>query len=267
MFKGLIIIFVLLWLSSLLTRRIDRRLRRIDSMSASNRTLTIKLIQIASYCIIFIVGMQLLGINLTALSVFSGALGVGLGFGLQKIASNFISGIILLFEKSVEANDVIELADGTVGTVRRTHARYTLMETQDGREVLIPNEEFISQRVISWTHSDKNARVEIAITISYESDIQLARALMLAAADAHPKRASKRTSICVLHAFRDSGVELHLYFWITDIIDGRMEPKSEVMLTILSAFKTNNITIPYPQRELRVMNITPAEKIAAAGGA
>lgn len=255
--KSMAVIALLIWLASVATKLMDRRLRRIKGMRTSNRALILKLFQIVLYCFIFVLGMQLMGISLAALSVFGGALGVGLGFGLQKIASNFISGIILLFEKSVEANDVIELADSTIGTVKRTRARYTLLETQDGREVLIPNEEFISQRVISWTHSDKHARVDISITIAYDSDFELARRLMLEAADQHPKHVKTRPSVCVLHAFRDHGVELHLYFWILSIIDGRMEPKGEVMQAILRAFKQQGITIPYPQRELRVTNVTP----------
>jgi small-conductance mechanosensitive channel len=207
--------------------------------------------------------MQTFGINLTALSVFGGALGVGLGFGLQKIASNFISGLILLFEKSIEPNDLIELADGTTGFIRRTKARYTLLETQDGRDVLIPNEEFISHRVISWTHSDKHARAEILVTISYGCDVNLARQIMLDAANSHPKRAQSRPSLCVLHQFKDFGIELLLYFWVADIVDGRLEPRGEIMQTIMERFNANGITIPYPQRELRVTNVTPNALVAA----
>jgi small-conductance mechanosensitive channel len=265
--KAVTVIFVLWWLASFLVRVTDHRLRRIKDMRASSRTLILKIFQIFLYCFVFIMALQAVGIDLTALSVFGGALGVGLGFGLQKIASNFISGIILLFEKSVEVGSMIELADGTVGFIRQTHARYTLLETQDGKEILIPNEEFISQRVISWTHSDKYARADIHVTISYDSDVELARRIMLEAAEKHPKRTRKRPSMCVLHAFRDSGMELHLHFWVSDVTDGRMEPKSEVMLTILKAFREQGITIPYPQRELRVMNVTPGNVAVAAGGA
>jgi small-conductance mechanosensitive channel len=236
-------------------RRLERRLKRSD-MRASNRALIMKMVQIALYCLVFLVGMQVLGISLTALSVFGGALGVGLGFGLQKIASNFISGIILLSEKSIEVGDLIELADGTVGFVRRTNARYTLLEAQDGRDVLIPNEEFITHHVINWTHRDKFARAEITVTVSYDSDITLAKTIMLDAANAHPKRTAKRPSICVIHAFGDFGITLMLHFWVSDIRDGRMEPRGEVMEKILLSFKEHHITIPYPQRELRITNVT-----------
>ncbi|MFZ4541910.1 MAG: mechanosensitive ion channel family protein [Rickettsiales bacterium] len=262
--KGAIIIVALMWLAGVFARQLDRRLRRIQNLRASNRALILKLVQIGMYCFVAVIGMQLLGINLTALSVFGGALGVGLGFGLQKIASNFISGIILLFEKSIEVGDLIELADGTTGYVRRTHARYTLLEMQDGKEVLIPNEEFISQRVTSWTHSDKMARTEISIMVSYDSDFTLAKQLMLEAADTHSKRVKKRRSICFLHNFGEYGIEMKLFFWVSDITDGRMEPKSDVMISILNAFKANNIMIPYPQRELRVTNLTELHEASAA---
>jgi small-conductance mechanosensitive channel len=262
--KSILVILVLMWVVGFLVKRLDKRLRRISSMRASNRALTLKLVQVALYCVVFLIGMQMMGINLTALSVFGGALGVGLGFGLQKIASNFVSGIILLSEKSIEVNDIIELADGTVGTIKRTGGRFTLLDTQDGREVMIPNEEFINQRAISWTHSDKHARVEIAVTVAYDSNIELAKKIMVAAANAHSKRTTSRPSWASLHAFRDSGVEIHLYFWIADIADGRMEPKSDVMLMILNDFRANGICIPYPQRELRITNAVTSE--AAAGG-
>ena len=255
--KAIAIIYGLQWAASFAVRLTDSRLQRIRTMRAGNRVLIVKIFQILLYCFAFLIGMQMLGISLAALSVFGGALGVGLGFGLQKIASNFISGIILLFEKSIEPGDLIELSDGTTGNVRQTNARFTLMETQDGRDILIPNEEFITQRVISWTHSNKRARVQIAISVGYETDLDLAKKLMIEAAMQHPKRSKTREPLCVLNNFGDSGVELYLYFWIADVNDGRAEPKSDVMLAIFKAFKANNISIPYPQRELRVTNLTP----------
>lgn len=255
--KSIFIVVALFWVSGFAVKLVDRRLKR-TGMRVSNRVLITKLLQIFLYCFAFIIGMQLLGINLTALSVFGGALGVGLGFGLQKIASNFISGIILLFEKSIEVGDLIELADGTTGFVRRTYARYTVLEAQDGRDVLIPNEEFISHHVINWTHHDKNARAEITVTVAYDSDIALAKKIMLDAANNHPKRAKKRPSVCVVHTFKDFGIELLLYFWVADVIDGRIEPKGEVMENILLTFKANNITIPYPQREVRMTHMNQA---------
>ena len=260
--KSLIIIAILLWVCGIIVRVTDKRLRRIPEMRTSTRTLILKIQQIVLYCFIFVCGMQLLGINLTALSVFGGALGVGIGFGLQKIASNFISGIILLFEKSIESGDLIELTDGTLGTVKRTYARYTLLELPDGREILIPNEEFISQRVVSFTHSDKTARITITIKVAFDSDFERVKKLMLDAADAHPARVKKRSSICTLNSFADYGVEMLLYFWIDDVTEGRAGPRSDVMLAILNAFKASGIVIPYPQ--VGLMDLLPQNKSATS---
>ncbi len=216
--------------------------------------LIMKIFQILLYFIVFILLMQILGISLTALSVFGGALGVGLGFGLQKIASNFISGIILLFEKSMQVDDIIELQDGTFGTIKHTGARYTLIETPEGKEVLVPNEDFITQRMVNWTYSSKKARVEIMVGVAYDSDIVLAQSLALEAAKSHPKCLSEPVPQCYLSEFADSGINLLLHFWINDINDGRLEPKSDVMLKILTAFRLHHIAIPFPQREVRVFH-------------
>ena len=257
--KSLFIVAVLMWVCGIVVGLTDKRLRRVTEMRTSTRTLILKILQIILYCFIFICGMQLLGINLGALSVFGGALGVGIGFGLQKIASNFISGIILLFEKSIESGDIIELSDGSFGTVRRTYARYTLLALQDGREILIPNEEFISQRVMSFTHSNKDARVQFTIKVAFDSDFDLVKKLMLEAADAHPKRIKKRESFCYLNSFADFGVEMILYFWIDDVTQGRAGPKSDVMQAVVKAFEENNIVIPYPQNAM--MDLLPANKV------
>lgn len=251
--RGIIAIFIMQWVASAIVRMTDSRLRTLQ-VRASNRTLVLKIVQFTLYGFIFLIGVQMLGIDLTALSVFGGALGVGLGFGLQKIASNFISGIILLFEKSVQVDDLIELSDGTTGFIRQTKARYTLIETVDGRDVMIPNEEFISQRVNNWTFSNKKARVEVKLGVSYDADIDLARQLMIDAAKAHPKTLPNTEPLCFLNQFGESSIELLLYFWVADVTDGRLEPRSDVMRTIWHSFKEHHITIPYPQREVRIIN-------------
>lgn len=262
--KGILAIIVLQFLASRLLRRVDRRLGRLQHMRGSDRILTMKMLSIFIYFIAFIIIAQLLGINLTALSVLGGALGVGVGFGLQKIASNFISGIILLFEKSIEIGDVLEIAPGVNGFVRQTYARYTRVETADGREILIPNEEFITQRVTTLTHTTRQARIEIKVAVAYESDIPAVQKLMIDVAKRHPLCMADPKPNCFLTEFEDSGVGLVLLFWVADVAAGRLSPRSDVMLGILQAFKAHNISIPYPQRELRVTNTTP-EDIAEAG--
>lgn len=244
-----------------LSRLIASALGRVDSLGASNRTLLIKAAQIAVYTLLFLIMLDLLGIDLTTLTVFGGALGIGIGFGLQKITSNFISGIILLSEKSVEQDDLLELDDGTFGFVRETSTRYTLLETFDGKEILVPNEDLITSRVVNWTYTKPNGRVQIDVGVSYESDIALARDLMLAAATEHPRCSTEPAPQCFLIAFADSSVNFTLYFWLDDITKGRRGPQSEVMFAIWNKFAENDITIPFPQRDLHVKN-WPADNAA-----
>lgn len=264
LFKGIAIVVILQWIAGLLVQGVDRRLSRVESMRASNRALVLKMFQIVLYCLIIVMGMQMLGINMSVLGVFGGAIGVGIGFGLQKIASNFISGIILLFEKSIEIGDLVEFNDGTSGYVRQTYARYTRLEMSDGKELMIPNEEFITQRVNSWTHTDTRARIEIRLQVAYDTDMDFARMLMIEAAKAHPACMPERDVSCYLTNFADSGVQLVLYFWVANVREGRVKPKSDVMLSILRAFNEQGVQIPYPQV---LQHTPPAHMSYAATGA
>jgi small-conductance mechanosensitive channel len=259
--KTILAIIVLFWVSGFVVDLVDRRIRKITSINVSTRALISKIFQILLYFIVFIIILQILGINLTALSIFGGALGVGLGFGLQNIASNFVSGIILLFEKSVQVGDMIELTDGTVGTVRQTSARYTLIETIDAREVLIPNADFISQRMVNWTYSNKRARGTIPVTVAYGTDLERVKELMLSAARAHPKCLADPAPNAFVTGFADNGVAMTLYFWIADVTDGRLEPSSDIMIALWKAFQAEGITIPFPRRDIYVTGaVTSPEK-------
>lgn len=250
--KATLIIFALFWLAGVLSDFGEQRIKKLRRVRAANKALMIKALQIASYFLAFIIGLDVLGIDLTTLTIFSGALGIGIGFGLQKIASNFISGLILLFEKSIESDDLIELSDGTFGFIRHTRARYILVETFDGKEIMIPNEDFITSRVTNWTFTNSKGRVEINIGVSYEGDIELARELMLDAAREHPRCIADPEPVCYLRQFGDSSVNFILYFWVADVTAGRFEPQSDVMRAIWRKFKENNITIPYPQRDVHI---------------
>ncbi len=250
--KSIIVIIFVFWAAAVLSDIAEGRLNKLKRLRAANRALFLKIIQIAIYFVSFLFTLDILGIDLTALTVFSGALGIGLGFGLQKISSNFISGIILLLEKSVEQGDLVEMTDGTFGFVRKANARFTLLETVDGREILIPNEDFITSRVINWTYSNTKGRIEIPIGVSYASDIEKARDLILEAANAHPLSIDKPEPVCFLRTFGDSSVDFILHFWVADITTGRWAPQSEVMFDIWNKFKKHNIEIPYPQRDLHL---------------
>ena len=250
--KALATIIGLLWVVSILSDFGEIRIKKLRKMRSSNKALITKFFQIVLYTIAFLIGLDILGVDLTSLAIFSGAVGIGLGFGLQKITSNFISGLILLFEKSIETDDLVELNDGTFAYIRQINARYTLVETYDGKEIMIPNEEFITNRVVNWTFNDSNARVDVKIGISYDSDIEKAMEIMLKSATNHPRTMSDPKPECYLREYGDSSINFVLFFWVEDITDGRFEPQSDVMRTIWKEFKENNISIPFPQRDIHI---------------
>lgn len=243
---------VVFWSAAILSDFAENRIWRIRSLKSSSRALILKIVQIIIYFIAFLFAMDMVGIDLKALTIFSGALGIGLGFGLQKIASNFISGLILLLERAVEQGDMIELNDGTFGFIRKARARYMLVETFDGKEILVPNEDFIVNRVVNWTFSNNRGRVEIAVGVSYGADIELAQRLILEAARENPRTMNDPAPQCYLRNFGDSSVDFILHFWVDNIIEGRWQPQSEVMFSIWNKFKDNNIEIPFPQRDVHI---------------
>ncbi|WP_420432632.1 mechanosensitive ion channel family protein [Hyphobacterium sp.] len=242
------------WIVGVIAAYIERRIRSLEKVRSSTRILIANVIRIVLYVLAFIVGLDIAGVDLTALTVFSGAVGIGLGFGLQKIASNFISGLILLAENAIEEGDLIELADGTAGFLRKTSARYILMETFDGKEILVPNEDMITGRVINWTLSSNKGRIQVDVGVAYGSDLHKARDLMLEAARSHPMAIEDPKPMCVLRTFGESSIDFMLLFWVADVTAGRMEPQSEVMFAINDAFKANGITIPFPQRDVHMIH-------------
>lgn len=250
--SGGIAVALVFWTTAIIADTVERKIAKLNNVRAANRALVLKLAQIVIYVIAFLVALDFVGIDLTTLTVFSGAVGIGLGFGLQKIASNFISGLILLMEKSIEEGDLIELADGTFGFIRRASARYTLVETFDSKEILVPNEDLITSRVINWTFSNASARVEIEVGVSYQSDIDLAKELILQAAREHPRCAAAPEPACFLRSFGDSAVNFTLHFWVDDVTLGRWHPHSEVMFSLWRKFKEHGIEIPFPQRDLHI---------------
>ncbi|CAM9280288.1 unnamed protein product [Phaeothamnion confervicola] len=248
--SGMFGIVFLLWTASLVSGIVEKSIGRMIWLEANNRALLTKALQVVLYFVLFMVTLDLLGIDLTAFAVFGGALGVGLGLGLQKVTANFISGIILLVEKSVKNGDLVDLGGGISGIVRHTGTRYTLIDTGDGRDIMVPNDDFISNRVTNWTYSSKGVQIEIRVNIAYGADIDLAQKLMLAAASQHPCCSRFRPVNCYLQEFAGEGINFVLRFWIEDVIcDGRVKPRSEVMLAIVRAFRENGIEMVAPKRE------------------
>jgi len=252
--QNLFFIIILLWVANVFSEKGKKYFLRLRRIRASNKALVINFYQIFIYFITFMVAMNILNVKLSSLAFFGGAIGIGLGFGLQKITSNFISGLILLFEKSVEAGDLIETENGIYGFIRNTGARYTLVETFDGKEIMIPNEEFITKNVTNWTYSNHQGRVDVKIGVSYKCDIEKARELILEAAREHEKCSKTPEPNCYLREYGDSSVNFLLHFWVDDVTGGRYEPQSDVMRAIWRKFKEHNIEIPFPQRDVHIIN-------------
>lgn len=250
--NSVLTIVVLIWISGTISEVAETQISRLPRMRTANKELIIKFAQIFVYVAAALIGLDLIGLDLTTLTVFSGALGIGLGFGLQKTASNFISGLILLMEKSIEVDDLVELTDGTYGFIRRTGARYTLIETFDNKEILIPNEDFITNRVTNWTFSNNRARVEIPIGVSYSSNLDQVKEILLTAAADNPRCVKDPKPMCYLRNFGDSSVDFILHFWVDDVQNGRWQPQSEVMMDIWNRFAEAGVSIPFPQRDLHI---------------
>lgn len=252
MLKGLFVAILLFWGTAIVSAFGEKRITRMQQIKRNTQILFIKIFQILLYTAAFLVGLDLIGVKLTALAVFGGALGIGLGFGLQKITSNFISGMILLFEKTINHDDLIELQGGFSGFVRRINARFTLIETFDGKEIMVPNEDFITSQVVNWTYSNKMGRAEVAVGVAYDSDLELAQKLILEAANEHPRCIKDPEAVCHLTEFGDSSINFLLYFWVDDVTEGRMRPRSEVMFSIWRKFRDAGIEIPFPQRDVHI---------------
>lgn len=247
--KGAATLAVLLWGAITLSRLAERRIQGLARLTPSARALFSKMLHIALLALAVVVALNAAGIDLTALAVFGGAIGLGLGFGLQKVVSNLVSGIILLLDRSVKPGDVIALGP-TYGTVEAIGARYVSVVTRDGIEHLIPNEELITTRVENWSYTDTNVRVRIPIGISYESDPRQAVTLAESAAAGVPRVQADPPPRCLLRGFGESSVDLELRVWIADPEGGVGSVASAVRLAIWDAFKAHGVVFPYPQRAL-----------------
>jgi small-conductance mechanosensitive channel len=245
-------VVVALWLG----RLVERRLQRAQGMDASLRAVFAKLARTMLVIVAVLVALPMVGIDLTVLSVFGGALGVGIGLGLQKIAANYISGFIILLDRSISPGALVTV-DDRYGEVTRLNARYIVLRGLDGTEAIIPNETVVSSTVINHSYSDTQVRVDLPISVSYQSDVEKALALMREAANKHPRVMHSPAPAALLKQFGESGIDLELYCWIKDPEAGRGNLKSELYLVIWKAFRANAIEIPFPQREVRILGQLP----------
>jgi small-conductance mechanosensitive channel len=258
------ILAVLLWVASVLARVLERRIRSVHGLNPSMQVLTGKLLKLALLLIAILIALRSVGVDLTAFAVFTGAVGVGVGLGLQRIVSNLISGIILLLDRSIKPGDVIELQD-TFGWVSSLGARYTSVTTRDGKEWLIPNEDLITQRVVNWSFSSERLRLSIPFGISYDSDVRLAMNLAIDSAQAVSRVLQEPPPACRLIAFGNSSIDLELRLWINDPASGVANVRSAVLLGMWDRFKEQGVHIPFPQRDLHIKDGTVGVKDGTVG--
>jgi small-conductance mechanosensitive channel len=249
--KATVLLLLALWAATATSNFLDRRLRSYPDLTPSIQVLLGKLVRIALITFAVLVVLSSVGIDFSALALFSGAVGVGVGFGLQKIVSNLVSGIILLADKSIKPGDIITLGDNW-GWVDTMGARYTSVVSPDGREYLIPNEDFVTQRVINWSYSNERVGLDVKFAVSYGSDPHRVRAVALAAVTALPRVLKEPAPVCHLVKFGDFSLDFALWFWIGDPINGVGNVRSDVLYALWDAFKREGIEIPYPVRDMRL---------------
>jgi small-conductance mechanosensitive channel len=246
---GLLLIAAL-WLTNIASNFAESRINRSADLTPSIQVLLVKMIRMGLMVVAITIALSAVGINLSALAVFSGAVGVGIGIGLQKIVANFISGIILLADKSVKPGDLVTIGDSS-GRISAMKTRYISVAAGDGREFLIPNEDLVTQKVTNWTYSDKNTLVKVNFGTNYDADPKQVCKLAIDVAAAAPRAIKSRAPNCILTEFAEAGMKFSLTFWIADP-DGMDNVKSEVMVSLWETFKREGIRVPYPVRELCV---------------
>ncbi len=249
--KAVLVLMILLRGVNWITGYMERKLSGVSELTPSTRLMLIKSINIALIFMVTLVALNSVGIDLSALAFFSGAIGLGVGFGLQKIVGNFVSGLILLSDKSVKPGDVVQLSD-VYGFVKHMGGRCVSVVTRDEKEYLIPNEDLITQQVINWSHSSRRIRIKVPVGISYNADPHKAIALIEETAQGIERILDNPAPKCLLVGFGDNSVDLQLRFWIRDPQNGVANITSRVMLKIWDILKENNIDIPYPQRDIHL---------------
>jgi len=255
---------ILFWLGRISNRTGQQIIRRQEDLEVGTREVFAKLFEITVILVVFLLLLQVMGINLTALAVFGGAVGVGLGFGLQAIASNFISGIIILLDRSVTVGDFVELEDGRSGTIRKMSMRSTTVETFDGKDIIVPNETFITSNFVNWTHNNKKQRYSLNFSVAYSTDLHYLFEIVRNVVASHPQVLSgedipiEERPDAEIESFGDSGINILVEFWMEGIDDGKNRVGADLLLMIWETLREHDISIPFPQREVRVLNLKDA---------
>jgi small-conductance mechanosensitive channel len=252
---SVVVILGVMVVARLASSGVRHTFRRITRLDATEQLLGEKLVGIMVWIVCIMAGIDILGIDLTALTVFSGAFGLAVGFGLQKTFGNLIAGIILLMDRSIKPGDVIAVNDGkttAVGQVKKIGIRAVSVITRDKKEFLIPNENLMINQVENWSYSSRDVRVSIPVGVAYDTDIELAEALMLQAVTAHPRILADPEPAVRLIALGDNAIQFEMRIWIDDPEDGLGNVRSDVLKTVWRLFRDNGVRVPFPQRDIHV---------------
>jgi small-conductance mechanosensitive channel len=265
--KGIVVVTGFVLVTSVVARAIERRVMALEALAPSTRIGITKFAQFFLIGLGILLGIQASGVDLTALAFLTGAIGIGLGFGLQSIASNFVSGFVLLMDKSIKPGDVISFTGQTgtstenFGWVQELRGRFVVVRDRDGVETLVPNQNLITNSVINWSYSDQRVRLRLPVLISYDDDPELALELLIQAASGHPRILKDPGPVSRLLGFEDYGMRLEARFWIRDPMNGVNNVRSDINRVIWRMFRDNGIKIPVAQREIRVLE--PRGKLPA----
>ena len=250
---------ILFWAANLLSRLLQRRIEQIEELTPALKALIGKIANVVFPVIALLIAFQIVGFNLATLAVFSGAVGLGIGLGLQRVASNFIAGFTLIADRSIKPGDVIEI-DGTYGWVTSMQARYVAIRTRDGTEILVPNDRFMSEGVTNWSRSDRVVRQHAPFGVSYSTrDLAQVQALAVDAAKAVDRVLEQPAPVCNLMGFGDSSVDFDLRFWIQDPQNGLANVRSQVLMGLWERLHEHGIEIPFPQRDLHIKDWPPSD--------
>ncbi|HET7757615.1 MAG TPA: mechanosensitive ion channel domain-containing protein [Steroidobacteraceae bacterium] len=257
--KGLVVVTAFVVVTSLVARAIERHVMQLEQLAVSTRVGVSKFSYFLLVGLGVLLGINAAGVEVTTLNVLTGAIGLGLGFGLQSVASNFVSGFVLLMDKSIKPGDVISFtahdgsSTGNFGWVQELRGRYVVVRDRDGVDTLVPNQNLISNPFINWSYSDQRVRIKLPVAVSYEDDPELALKLLVEATENHPRILRDPQPVSRLISFDDSGIRLEIRFWIADPVNGVNNVRSDVNRAIWRIFRAHGVTIPFPQREVRII--------------
>jgi small-conductance mechanosensitive channel len=260
--KGLVVVTAFVVVTSLIARAIERHVMRLEQLAVSTRVGVSKFTYFLLVGLGVLLGINAAGVDVTTLNVLTGAIGLGLGFGLQSVASNFVSGFVLLIDKSIKPGDVISFtgtgpsgaSTGNFGWVQELRGRYVVVRDRDGVDTLVPNQNLITNAFINWSYSDQRVRIKLPVTVSYEDDPEVALKLLLEAAENHPRILRDPPPVSRLISFDDSGMRLEIRFWIADPVNGVNNVRSDVNRAIWRIFRAHDVHIPVPQQETRLLH-------------